>query len=227
MTRRPPLAKALGRPRDVDSAETRNTLLRVARRRFTRDGYAATTNRSIAEEVGITTGAIYHYFPSKAELFAAVYEQVQTIVYDRFEDMLAMPGSLTQRFGRALDAAVELNRSDSSLAGFVMTVPTETRRHPELVDLVAPVRDRSSVFINRLVADAARNGEFFDGVEPEAVADLLSVVLSGLATFSTVTGDEQRHSDAVRALHRFLTGTLVRPTSAVGPLEGNEEKRGQ
>lgn len=210
MSRRTPVSKALGRPRQVDSTETRNTLLEVARRIFARDGYGATTNRSIAEEAGITTGAIYHYFPSKAELFAAVYDQVQNIVYDRFEVALSKPGSLIERFSSALDAAVELNRSDSSLAGFVVTVPTEVQRHTELVDLLAPIRSRSTVFITQLVADAVANDEFAAGVEPAAVEDLLSVVMSGLAVFSTVTGDRDRHSAAVGALHRFLVGDLLR-----------------
>src|SRR5262245_10298223 len=105
-----PTSKALGRPRDVDSAETRHALLDGARRIFARDGYEATTNRSIAAEVGITTGAIYHYFPSKAELYAAVYAEVQNAVFDRFERAVREPGPLTDRFGRALRAATDLNR---------------------------------------------------------------------------------------------------------------------
>lgn len=210
MSRRTPVSKSLGRPRDVDSTETRNTLLEVSRRIFARDGYGATTNRSIAEEAGITTGAIYHYFPSKAELFAAVYDQVQNIVFDRFEVALSKPGTLIERFASALDAAVELNHSDSSLAGFVVTVPTEVQRHAELVDLLEPIRSRSTIFISQLVADAVANDEFVVGVEPAAVEDLLSAVMSGLAIFSTVTGDQDRHSAAVGALHRFLVGDLIR-----------------
>src|SRR3954447_582900 len=112
MPRSTPVNKSRGRPRDVDSAATRRDLLDGARRIFARDGYGATTNRSIALEVGITTGAIYHYFPSKADLYAAVYEQVQDIVHDRFEAAIRDTGSLTERFGRALRAAVELNRDD-------------------------------------------------------------------------------------------------------------------
>ncbi len=204
------MTKSLGRPRDVDSVDTRNTLLVAARRIFARDGYGATTNRSIAAEVGITTGAIYHYFPSKADLFAAVYEQVQDIVYERFERVFTEPGSLVERFGRALDAAVELNRDDTSLSGFVVTVPTEMMRHPELVDVLRPVRSRTTSFIHRLVVEAVANDEFADGVSADAVEDLLSAVMSGLATFSTVTGDRVRHAAAVRALHRFLAGDLVR-----------------
>lgn len=204
------VSKSLGRPRDVNSAQTRHDLLEVARRIFARDGYAATTNRSIAEEVGITTGAIYHYFPSKADLFAAVYEQVQCMVYDRFEVAAAGQGTLTERFGRVLETAVELNRSDSSLAGFVMTVPMEVRRHPELAESVAPQQHRSATFVAGLVADAVASDEFHDGVEPQAVADIIAVVFSGLATFSTVNGDPDRHAAAARALRRFLDGALVR-----------------
>ena len=206
----------MGRPRDVDSTETRNTLLEVARRCFAKEGYGATTNRSIAAEVGITTGAIYHYFPSKAELFAAVYAQVQNTVYDRFEEAVAAPGTLTERFGVALRAAVELNRNDSSLSGFVVAVPTELQRHPELIELIKPIRNRSTMFIGRLVADAVANGEFVDGVEPKAVEDLLAAVISGLAMFSTVTGDEDRHAAAVRALQRFLDGDLVKRSRSPG-----------
>ncbi|CAB4870658.1 unannotated protein [freshwater metagenome] len=210
MPRRAPVNKKLGRPRDVDSAETRSTLLDVSRRIFARDGYGATTNRSIAEEVGITTGAIYHYFNSKADLYAEVYEVVQHIVYDRFEMVLDEPGTLTERFSRALDAAVELNRNDSSIAGFVVTVPSEMQRHPELAELLVPIRNRTATFITRLVADAAEAGEFSDGVNTRAVEDLLNSVLSGLAIFSTVTGDIDRHRQAVSALQLFLAGELVK-----------------
>lgn len=193
----------------MDSSETRSNLLVGARRIFARDGFAATTNRSIAEEVGITTGAIYHYYPSKADLFAAVYAQVRDLVDARFEAAIAEPGTLTQRFSRVLDAAVELNQNDSSLVCFVVSVPTEVMRHSELVEALAPEWSRSNRFIATLVAEAQANGEFVDGVDVAAVNDLLGSVLSGLAVFSTITGDIDRYRGAVRALHRFLGGDLV------------------
>lgn len=210
MSRRTPIAKSLGRPRAVDSAETRNNLLDGARRIFAKDGYGATTNRSIADAVGLTTAAIYHYFPSKAELFAAVYDNVQTIVDDRFELAMDEPGTLAARFGRVLDAAIELGRHDSSLAGFIMVVPTEIQRHPELAALLAPARSRTIPFISRLVADAVANDELLDGVTPTAVEDLLTAVISGLTVLSTLTEDPERHLAAVRALQRFMVGDLVR-----------------
>ena len=210
MPRSTPINKALGRPRDVDSSATRRDLLEGARRIFARDGFEATTNRSIAEVVGITSGAMYHYYPSKAELFAAVYDQAQSIVYDGFEKAVAAPGSLTERYQRVLDAAVEFNRDDPSLGGFLVTVPLEVQRHPELADLMAPRRSRSGGFIAEMVSTAMANDEFVEGVQPQAVEDIIAIVISGLAIFSTINGDADRHAAAVRALRRFLEGDLVR-----------------
>ena len=83
------LPRQRGRPRDQDSAATRLRILDVAMVMFARDGYEATTNRSIAESSGLTSGAIYHYFSSKAELYAAVYEVVVERVFSRLETAIA------------------------------------------------------------------------------------------------------------------------------------------
>jgi len=49
---------------------------------FAQRGYEGTTNRAIADGCGLTGAAIYHYFDSKAELYAAVYEAVFARVFD-------------------------------------------------------------------------------------------------------------------------------------------------
>jgi TetR/AcrR family transcriptional regulator, cholesterol catabolism regulator len=52
----------------------RQALLEAAARRFLEQGYAATSMRDIAADVGMQVGSIYYHFPSKAELRAAVHE---------------------------------------------------------------------------------------------------------------------------------------------------------
>jgi AcrR family transcriptional regulator len=61
----------LGSPRRRDAARTREALLDAARRRFARDGYAATTVRDIAHDAGVNVALISRYFESKAGLFEA------------------------------------------------------------------------------------------------------------------------------------------------------------
>ncbi len=210
MSRRAQPVKRLGRPKDVASAETHERLLQVARRAFARDGFDATTNRHIADAVGITTGAIYHYYASKADLYVAVYAEVQGIVYGAFETAIAPHETLVGRFGAALDAAVELNREDPSIAGFVVGVASEAQRHPELRDLLEMRRSVSVGFLQRLANDAKARGELQDDVPADALEDLLNAVLSGLARFSNQTGDSVRHANAVAVLKRFLAGTLMK-----------------
>ncbi|MEO6124070.1 MAG: TetR/AcrR family transcriptional regulator [Ilumatobacteraceae bacterium] len=217
MSRRTPVTKTLGRPRSVDSTETRSNLLIAARRTFTRDGYGATTNRNIADAAGITTAAIYHYFPSKADLYKAVYLDVQSIVDDCFDVAMRQPGRLADRFGWVLDAASELNRQDTSIAGFIVAMPVEIQRHGELGELRAAEKSRTIPFIAQLVEEAVTSDEFVEGVNPSAVEDLLTAVISGLTVLSTLTQDPDRHLAAVGALKRFLSGELVRRFS-LGPL---------
>src|SRR5882762_6924163 len=112
----------LGRPPACDSNETRDRLLEVAQRAFATYGYDATTNKAIAAEAGITTGAIYHYFSSKADLYIAAHERVQPIAYDAFEKAVAGVTTLPERLNAMLDAAVGLSRDDPTLAGFVVNV---------------------------------------------------------------------------------------------------------
>jgi AcrR family transcriptional regulator len=59
------------------SDATRNTLLAVARRLFTEQGYAATSTTEIADGAGVTRGALYHHFAVKDDLFRAVFEQLE------------------------------------------------------------------------------------------------------------------------------------------------------
>ncbi|MGW0200676.1 TetR/AcrR family transcriptional regulator [Nonomuraea sp. NPDC003201] len=57
--------------------QTRQALLRGSRRLFADRGYGAVSLSEIVAEAGVTKGALYHLFESKAELFRAVLEQVQ------------------------------------------------------------------------------------------------------------------------------------------------------
>ncbi|GGN33646.1 AcrR family transcriptional regulator [Actinoplanes campanulatus] len=58
-------------PRRRDAAKTRRLLLDAAIQRFTRDGYAATTVRDIADDAGVNVALISRYFRSKEGLFEA------------------------------------------------------------------------------------------------------------------------------------------------------------
>ena len=59
------------------SEATRAALLQTARAMFAQRGYAAVATEEIVRSAGVTRGALYHHFAGKAELFEAVYEDVE------------------------------------------------------------------------------------------------------------------------------------------------------
>src|ERR1700758_2952101 len=57
------------------TAATRRALLDAARRIFSRDGLEACRIEDIAAATGHTRGAFYAHFPTKEDLFFALFEQ--------------------------------------------------------------------------------------------------------------------------------------------------------
>jgi AcrR family transcriptional regulator len=59
-------------------AQTRAALVAAARHLFGQRGFAATSVEDVAREARVTTGALYHHFPTKTALFETVFEAVHT-----------------------------------------------------------------------------------------------------------------------------------------------------
>ncbi|MFF5390071.1 TetR/AcrR family transcriptional regulator [Streptomyces sp. NPDC013012] len=64
-------------------AATRRALLAEGRRRFAADGYHQVVLAEVARAAGVTKGAAYHHFDSKAGLFRAVVSEVQEELGER------------------------------------------------------------------------------------------------------------------------------------------------
>ncbi len=59
-------------------AQTHGALVRAGRRLFGEKGFKATSVEDLAREARVTTGALYHHFPTKTNLFEAVFERTHT-----------------------------------------------------------------------------------------------------------------------------------------------------
>lgn len=62
------------------SAGTRAVLVAAATGLFAEKGYAAAGREEIVAAAGVTRGAMYHHFADKADLFRAVFEEVEAQV---------------------------------------------------------------------------------------------------------------------------------------------------
>src|SRR5262252_799919 len=63
-------------------AQTRAALVAAGRQLFGQRGFADTSVEEIARQARVTTGALYHHFPTKAALFEAVFEQFHAVILE-------------------------------------------------------------------------------------------------------------------------------------------------
>lgn len=151
----------------------RRRLLDAAAARFVEQGYAATTLRQIAGDIGIQAGSIYHHFSSKEVLFAAVLDEGIAVMDEAFDR--AGPG-LVNHVRAHLGALFEHGPYTAAhVTAFFTAPPTvrastvvvrdayESRWQLLLADLLPHLSDKD-VRLRRLILFGAMNTtiEWFD-----------------------------------------------------------------
>jgi AcrR family transcriptional regulator len=180
----------------------------VARQSFAELGYGVTTNRYLAKKAGVTSGALYHYFDSKIEIYTAVYAQVTETVFDRFDSVVAGEATFIGRFEAVLEEAHQLDVEDPSLARFLGAVRIDIGRHDEIRPALAEISPRSRAFWQRLVNDGVATGEI-QLADREMLLAFMQIVLIGLT--DGVSGDSRVHRRAVDSIRAVLEGRLLSP----------------
>src|SRR5581483_2220127 len=123
----------MGRIAGVKPEETRERLLDAAARVFELKGYDGATVSLIAQEAGVTTGAIYAHYGSKGELLAAALkahgEQATAALFPpgRRADAPAVLTTLGKR----------LASRDPHESALLVEALLAARRDPELADILA------------------------------------------------------------------------------------------
>jgi len=95
-----------------EALETREQLLDAAERVFLERGVGHASLAEVADAAGVTRGAIYHHFDSKAELFEAMVERAEMPIDAAFESAAASDDDPLDALGkRALNALLQLAAS--------------------------------------------------------------------------------------------------------------------
>lgn len=103
------------------TGHAREHLLAVAAHLFAHKGYAAVNVTAIARAASLTTGALYHHFNSKTELYLAVRLDLEERIVAHMEEAAAAHHKLRPSARAALGAGLE---TCSSLgAGRILSEP--------------------------------------------------------------------------------------------------------
>jgi AcrR family transcriptional regulator len=200
--------RRIGRPPASSSADTRQRILDVARAAFAELGYAGTTMHDIARKAGITTGALYHYFDSKLELYGSVYDEVQRFVFQAIDERVRARRGFLDQFDAYLNTALTLNKLDPSLAQFLGAARVDLGRHDELRQVVATSPGEGSRFRDRLVTSALADGVIDEG-RADHLDALIRVLTVGLV--DGVSHDTSMQALVIDAISWMMRAGLVPP----------------
>jgi AcrR family transcriptional regulator len=198
------LDRPLGRPVNSDGEETRHRILLAARECFAAYGYAATTNRIIAERSGYTAAAVYHHFGRKNDLMLAVYQMTELENFSRMRAAIDGKQTILAKVQAILDVTHRLLVEDRAQAVFMFVAREEAKRHAELAEIS---RDRIFADLFAEIVSTAVDNDEVDPADAKYVRAALMVLTAGLANMGTDLGPSA-HKTATESCKRLIGGTL-------------------
>lgn len=180
----------------------REQILAAAKRCFARNGFHETSMHHLFAEAGLSAGAVYRYFPGKADVIRAIAEE-------NLDELMSLMHGLaadrTKGLGTALSTLLDVLREKNHREGLGATavlVWSEALRNPALAERVREALDRISADLSLLVSDQQTAGSLPAEADPEALARLLTALIPGTILQLAIRGDETMLDvpEAIRAL---------------------------
>jgi AcrR family transcriptional regulator len=91
----------------VRGPNRREEVIEVSARLFRQAGYQTTTLDDVANAMGFTKAAIYHYFDSKEDILFEIHKRLITAAVERAGAIVDGPGDAADKFSRILVDHIE------------------------------------------------------------------------------------------------------------------------
>ena len=202
----------MGRIAGVTAAETRERLLRAAAEVFAERGYDGTRVADIAAAAGVSNGALYAHFSSKADLLVdALRTHGRRLLADLFAaDPNRSVTELLLAIGRWLP-----RRRDPR--GYLIVEALVAARRDQ--DVARPMRDyigERADWLSELVRLAQAGGELDPALSPNALAHFCLLLAMGSALVPPAlhaVGDEEWAALLARLVAALAPAGTVGPTA--------------
>ena len=202
-------APRLGRPPASNAAETRQRIIATAAELFAVNGYGVTTNKDVAAQAGMSTGALYYYFDSKLAMYLAVYEELAARVNDRLTGAMAAESTFAGKLRAVLDAVYQMNLEDPSIARFIGTARVDRLRHKELMAAIPNSPGEGVQIVEPMLDAGVASGEV-DPDRRDVIEAVMRTIFVGLTDNSALSADPAYHGRAIDGIEALFDGDLVR-----------------
>ncbi|EZQ17894.1 transcriptional regulator [Halopseudomonas bauzanensis] len=161
-----------------DAALTRQNIISAGARVFCRDGIAGATLEAIAQEAGVTRGAIYWHFKGKQGLLQALLSK-QPLPFER-----AIPSGIAFMPGWELlcQALEETMNDDISrrLSRIMLHKSERVAGHDPVASRLQEIRSSFIGQLRLLLDNGIADGELSEHLDVELVCDVFQSCISGL-----------------------------------------------
>jgi AcrR family transcriptional regulator len=152
----------------------------AAARVIARDGLSGASLRSIAREMGYTTGVVMHYFKDKEELLVAVAEAV----FGPYEKLLSEALQMDDTFEglrRMCVIPLPTTRAKQVIPRLYAQALASVETEPAFAEVCRKRYAAIRQGLQTLLAKGQKNGSFRGGFEPSMQCDVLCAFIDGLA----------------------------------------------
>jgi AcrR family transcriptional regulator len=196
----------VGRIAGVSADDTRTRLLATAAEVFGRLGYDGASIAQITAEAGLSSGAIYAHYASKAELFVAT---LRAHAESEFERLLGSDS--TADFASFLVARGEsLARRGRAERPLLIEAVVAARRHPEVARVLTTSIAHRERQLVELLAAAQEIGELDASFSARAVVRFSLIVALGSMVAGALDLPPVRQDDWSAIIHRIVDNLRVR-----------------
>lgn len=187
-------------PTEVRQAELADAALRL----IATKGLTALSTRALADEVGLTTGAIFRHFRSLEDLLEAVVARVEVVLDSTFP---AAEGTPLERLASFVEERTSAVTDREGIVRLVLSDQLHLalpRRGAERLDACV---QKTRVFLVATLREAQDLGEVRDDVTAEALALIVMGTIQALAFSRAMARPRPGDAQATRAALLTLLST--------------------
>jgi len=122
--------------------DSRDKILEVAEGLFAYGGYAGVGMRQLAATVGLSKSALFHHFPTKLELYAAVLDRVLGRLVEGLDAVEGRDGAPAARLEAWIDAIVRTLSEDMPAGRLMMRALVDEEPFPSVMLVADPQAGR-------------------------------------------------------------------------------------
>ncbi|HAH62797.1 MAG TPA: AcrR family transcriptional regulator [Treponema sp.] len=212
------------------SEEKKTEILETGIAEFAAQGVDRANINVIARKAGISVGVLYKYYTDKETFFLACLKRSLDVLNSVLQEQITSSDKLLVRAGKIIRAVQKTSREHSNYIRMYNEITSGGSRKYAPV-LAEKIEGLSSTVYARFIADAAKNGDIRDDIDPRLFAFFFDNLLMMLQfsyscdyyreRFKVFCGAESADDDELVAsqLTKFLESAFTFRSSDVKHLE--------